>query len=242
MKLSPNREEKINRSAYGILVVSGLCFAADLSIWHWSIHHTSIANSTLLTNLAPVFIVLGAWLFLGEKASRFLLASIAVAVAGAALLVIESLSSSQRNILGDSTALIAAIFYAGYIVAMKRARGEVSTPAAMFWSGVASAPAMAAAGLFAGEDFSPETPRGWLVLAALALVSHVGGQGLIAAGLAHLPASFSGVTLLWQPVVAAVLAAMFLGERITTVQLAGGVVVLLGIYLAQRSLKPGKTR
>jgi drug/metabolite transporter (DMT)-like permease len=72
------------------------------------------------------------------------------------------------------------------------------------------------------------------VLAALALISHAAGQGLIAYALAHLPAAFSSVSLLFQPVMAALFAWAVLAEPLAPLQIAGGMVVLLGIYLARR--------
>lgn len=68
----------------------------------------------------------------------------------------------------------------------------------------------------------------------LALVSHVGGQGLIAYALAYLPAAFSSLTLLLQPAVAALLAWLLLGESLGAPQAAGGAIVLLGILVARR--------
>jgi drug/metabolite transporter (DMT)-like permease len=88
--------------------------------------------------------------------------------------------------------------------------------------------------LAAGEPMLPATAHGWLVLVGLALVSHAAGQGLIAYALAHLPAAFSSVSLLFQPVMAALFAWLLLAEPLVAVQVAGGVVVLLGIWLARR--------
>jgi drug/metabolite transporter (DMT)-like permease len=72
------------------------------------------------------------------------------------------------------------------------------------------------------------------VVLGLALVSHAAGQGLIAYALAHLPAAFSSVGLLLQPVVAALFAWLLLAEPLAALQVAGGMVVLAGIYLARR--------
>ena len=72
------------------------------------------------------------------------------------------------------------------------------------------------------------------ILAGLALVSHAAGQGLIAYALASLPAAFSSVSLLFQPVVAALFAWVLLSESLVPLQVVGGLVVLLGIYLARR--------
>jgi drug/metabolite transporter (DMT)-like permease len=80
----------------------------------------------------------------------------------------------------------------------------------------------------------PSSAWGWGVLFGLALVSHALGQGLIAYALAHLPAAFSSVSLLFQPVMAAAFAWVLLSEPLVPLQMAGGLVVLLGIYLARK--------
>jgi drug/metabolite transporter (DMT)-like permease len=76
-------------------------------------------------------------------------------------------------------------------------------------------------------------------LIALALVSHIGGQGLIAFALAHLPAAFSSVSLLLQPVLATVFAWLLLSEQLSPSQALGGALVLAGIMIARRESRPG---
>jgi drug/metabolite transporter (DMT)-like permease len=78
------------------------------------------------------------------------------------------------------------------------------------------------------------------MLFGLALISHAGGQGLIAYALAHLPAAFSSVSLLFQPVMAALFAWLLLAEGVVPLQVAGGLVVLVGIYLARRGSGAGQ--
>jgi drug/metabolite transporter (DMT)-like permease len=90
------------------------------------------------------------------------------------------------------------------------------------------------AALASGEATLPATASGWWILIGLALVSHAAGQGLIAYSLAHLPAAFSSVSLLFQPVMAALFAWVLLSEALVPLQMAGGVIVLAGIYLARR--------
>ena len=86
--------------------------------------------------------------------------------------------------------------------------------------------------LASGERFVPFTAHGWLLLAGLALISQVAGQSLIAYALAHLPGTFASVALLMQAVMAAVLAWLLLGEALTALAIAGGVLVLIGIRIA----------
>ena len=102
----------------------------------------------------------------------------------------------------------------------------------MAWSGVVSAPALCLVAWLSGEKMLPDTAHGWWVVAGLAVISHVGGQSLIAYGFGHLSASLSSVSLLWQPVVAAVLAWIFLSEKLGWLQAVGGIVTLAGIAVA----------
>ena len=52
------------------LTLAGLFFSCDLAVWHWSIKLTSVANSTLLANAAPIFVTFGAFFLFGEKFSN----------------------------------------------------------------------------------------------------------------------------------------------------------------------------
>jgi len=79
-----------------------------------------------------------------------------------------------------------------------------------------------------------QSPRGWLVLLGLAVIPQVMGQSLIAYAMAHLPASLSALSLLVQPVFAAMYALLILGEGMGAMQMAGGAIVLAGIYLWRR--------
>lgn len=219
---------------YRRLVAAGLFFAGDLAVWHWSITFTSVANATLLANFAPVFVTLGAWLFFGQRFSATFLAGMATALAGATVLMGDSVRLSARHLFGDSLGLITAVFYAGYLLAVKALRAEFSTATVMTWSGAVTGAALLLITVLSGEGLIARTAYGWSILAALAWISHAGGQSLIAWALAHLPAPFSSVSLLLQPVTAAVLAWILLGEPLGLWQGVGGVVVLAGIVLARR--------
>lgn len=220
---------------FGLLALAGLLFTGDLAIWHWSLQFTSVANSTLLANFAPLFVTLGAWLFFSETITAVFLVAMTLALGGASLLVWDTLEFKAGHLLGDTLALAAAVFYAGYLLCVKRLRRSFSTAAIMAWSGLVSCAGFWLVGVASQERLLPMHERNWAVLVALALVSHVGGQTLIAYALGHLPASFSAVNLLLQPVVAAAVAWVVLSEPLSELQAMGGVVVLAGIALAGRA-------
>ena len=79
------------------LSAAGFFFAGDLAFWHWSIRYTSVANATLLSNAAPIFVTLASWLIFGERFSRLFLVGLAVAMAGAVILMGNSLTIGRRD-------------------------------------------------------------------------------------------------------------------------------------------------
>ena len=167
-----------------VLVVAGLFFAGDLALWHWSIRFTSVANATLLANFAPIFVTLAGYLLFAQRFSRQFLLGMALAMAGAGILMGQSLAFDPAHVLGDALGLTTAMFYAGYIVTVSRLRARLSTATIMAWSGLVTCVALLTMALLLGETLLPVTPRGWGVLFGLALVSHAGGQSLIAVALA----------------------------------------------------------
>jgi drug/metabolite transporter (DMT)-like permease len=216
------------------LVLAGLFFAADLGVWHLSIVYTSVANSTLEANLAPIFVTLGAWLLWRARVTRLFLGALVMTLAGAVLLVGPNVQLGGRSLLGDALGVLTAMFYAGYMLSLKSATGTASTARIMAINTTVAAIALLPYALLTTDAMLPQGVHGWLVLAALALIAQVAGQSLIAFGFSHLPASFSSVSLLLQPVLAALYAWAILGEGMGAVQMAGGAIVLAGIYLARR--------
>ncbi|MBF5095526.1 DMT family transporter [Azospirillum sp. INR13] len=219
---------------YGRLSLAGLCFAGDLAVWHTSIRYTSVANATLLANFAPLFVAPAAWFLFKERITGRFVLGMLLALGGAVVLMGQSFQLSADHLFGDALGLLTAVFYAGYILSVGHLRAEFSTATIMTWSGVITAAVLLPLGLYDGEAMLPATAAGWLVLAGLALFSHAGGQSLIAYALAHLPASFSSVSLLLQPAAAAILAWVLLNEPLGTLQAVGAAVILMGILMARR--------
>jgi len=217
------------------LALAGLFFAADLGVWHFSILYTSVANSTVLANLAPIFVTLAGWVFFRHTVSRTFLAGMATAIAGMFILVGPNFGIGGTRLLGDALGALTAVFYAGYFLSIKSARDAGATTARlMAWSTTITTVVLLPIALASPQPFLPQAANGWLVLLGLALVSQILGQGLIAYAFAHLPASLSSVSLLIQPVMAALFAWVLFGEAVGTMQFVGGAVVLAGIWLARR--------
>jgi drug/metabolite transporter (DMT)-like permease len=213
----------------------GLFLAADLATWHLSLHLTSVANSTLLVNVAPIFVTLFSWLVLRQRIRSGFLVGLAVALAGIVVLKGGPGALGGGNIKGDGLAVLAAAFYAGYILLLGRVRKTYATTIIMVWSTVSAAAFTGVLTWFVEPAFMAVTIAGWAILIGLAWVSQAAGQSLITFALAWLPPTLSSLTLLLQPVVASVLAWLLLNEPLTGAQIAGGAIVLTGIVLARRA-------
>ena len=218
-----------------LMIGAGLLFAGDLAVWHWSIVLTSVANATLLANLAPIFVTLAVWLVWRRRPGGLFLTGLAVALAGTVTLLGGDFSLGGKALVGDFLGVVTAMFYAGYQLAVTRLRSRASTASIMAWSGLFTAAALLPLALISGEQILPATALGWWKLIGLALISQAAGQSLIAYAMAHLPATFSSVGLLLQPVMAALFAWVLLGEALGWVAIAGGVAVLAGIAITHRA-------
>jgi drug/metabolite transporter (DMT)-like permease len=232
------RRKPYNAAEYRALILAGVFFAGDLVFWHWSVRLTSVANATLLANFAPIFVVLGAWLLFRDRVGILFVAGLIVALAGTVLIVGSSFAFRVDHLSGDLLGLITAVFFAAYILAIKRLRANFSVATIMAWSASVTSLALLPIALASGESLQPSTLYGWLVLAGLGLVSHAGGQSLIAYALAHMPVQLSSLGLLLEPVMATLFAWLLLHEALGGLQALGGALVLGGIFIAQRQRPP----
>jgi drug/metabolite transporter (DMT)-like permease len=226
------RPHTTTRSDLRLMALAGFCFAADLGVWHWSIVLTSVANATLLANVAPIFVTLAAWVVLRRAPRAQFLTGLAISIAGMFMLLGGDYGSA---LVGDVLGLVTALFYAGYQLTVTRARRTLSTARIMAVSATVTALILLPVALFSGERFVPGSTEGWLVLVALAVIAHAAGQSLIAYAMAQLSATFTSMGLLLQPVIAAVLGWTLLGEALTASAIAGAVLMLVGIRVAHLS-------
>lgn len=224
----------------------GFLFAGDFAVWHVSFDHTSVANSTLLASFQIVVVSVFAWWFWKEQISRLFVIGAVVAMSGLVLLLYSSgtrppVREGGIPLLGDALGVATAIFYGSYLLTIKRYRRDLPAPTLMFWGGIIAAAFLVPVVIVwhavwgnSGGHFFPTSWVGWLPLIGVGVISHAGGQGLIAYALAGLPASVASMALLLQPVCTAFLGAALLGQELGGLQIIAATVVLFGLALAIR--------
>ena len=162
-------------------------------------------------------------------------AGMAIAMVGTVVLMQTSVVLGGRHLWGDAFGLVTGLFYGAYLLTIQRLRTAYDTIASMAYAIPICAAAVLIVSILNGERLLASTTTGWMVVVCLALVSQVFGQSLIAYGLAQLPVTFASVSLLVQPLMAALWAWLFLAEPLGPVQALGAVVILTGIWIARRS-------
>ena len=234
-------EMRLDKLAVLMAAAGGMCFGVDIALFHLAVDKTTAVNATLMSNCAPIFVAFAAWTIFRERFNWVFVVGLALTLAGvAALASAENMtqrasqaSTHSHSLVGDTLALVSAIFYAGYQLCIKRARRTMATATTMAISASASSVVLIVASVLLGERVAPTAAVGWAIIIALATFVQVGGQCVIVWAMGRLPVSFSSVGLLFQPVVVAALGWMLLGETLGPFHAAGAAAVLTGIYLAR---------
>lgn len=223
-----------DRQALLFVVLAGVSLGADLVAWHWCLQMTSVAAATMMGNTAPIWVTLIGFLFFRERFAKAFLIGMAVAMIGVWLLLTGNGKSLEiHDGVVFALGMITAITYAGYLRGSKEARRSLTTSQVMFWGSLSATVLLIPIALLTEDQFIPSNLHGWAVVIGLSMLSQVLGQTLINWSLAHLPAAFSSVTLLINPVSSAFFAWILLDETLFPLQILGGGIVLAGIWLAK---------
>ena len=227
-----------DRRAVALALAGGVFFAFDLLLFNAAVLRTSAATAVLLGNNAPIFVGLGTWLFFSKRPRAAFWIGLALALAGCAFIVFADVSARGANLPGNATgdllALSAAVFWAAYMLTTERVRTEMDTLTFNTVAIAASVLTLLVVCLALGVPLRGYSAKTWTALIALGLVSQVASYYALVYALGHLPATVTSVAVIGQVPLAALLAAALLGEPLSGVQLAGGVVVLAGIYVVSR--------
>ena len=222
---------KLSPTDIGLLVTSGIAFSGSLNLWAWSLTQTSVANSTLLNNMMPIFTTIGAWVFLREAFSPRFLVGMCIAIFGAIWIGLEDLQITN-GLIGDEAALGAALLAAINILSVEQLRKRFDTFWIMLWTSLIGSLFTLLILLAINEQFFPKTLVGWAAVILLATLSQALGQGLLTYSLKKFSAGFVAVSMLSIPLIAALLAMVIFGERLTVLNWCAFGVVLFGMYIS----------
>jgi drug/metabolite transporter (DMT)-like permease len=225
------------RKMLWMVIVSGLLLSVNTLLWNTAAGITTAANAALLTNIAPIWVGVGAMLLLGERLNPGYWLGTIVAMGGVVLVVgLDALWGTQIN-RGDALLLIESVGYAAYQLITKRVREEVDNLTYLWISSAVGALCLVSFTLLLRHPLVGYSVQSYLALLGLALLSHICGWLLISYAFGMLRASLVSVCLLGQPIITAVVALPILGEIPSRWDVVGGAVTLIGIYIVHRSIE-----
>lgn len=226
-----------------LLGLSGMMLALHFLLWMGSLKFTSVASSTMIMALEPVFIMLGAYVLYKEKSSASAMLGLAIAIFGVAFIGWGDIGLSSDNVKGDllsigGTAAVAAHMLLGQKLVARMPSYLYSL--IVFLSASAS---FAVYNLLSGITFFGYPPKEWGIFLLLAIVPTVFGHILFNWLLQYASATTVSMSILGEPVGASLLAYLLLGEQLTGLQWAGGLLVMggLAVYLYTGRKKGLKT-
>ncbi|MHA7942291.1 DMT family transporter [Formosa sp. 3Alg 14/1] len=209
----------------------GVVFGLDVGVWNIAIQESSATQATLLTNLSPVWVGIGAFLFLKDKPLRNFWIGTVIAIIGMITLVGFQFFIKLDFDLAFFFAILSGMLYAVYMLTSKFVLEETDVLSFMTISVVSSAIALGLLSFAMGEPFSGFSNTGWGVLVIQGLVCQLLAWLLISYATKYMRATRVSVSLLGQAILASILAWIFLDETITLQMVIGGIILLFGIRI-----------
>ena len=226
--------EPISAGTVAPLVLSAAFLAAHFGFWIASLQHTTVVTAVVLMATQPLIVGIAAPLLLGEAVDRRVWLALGVALAGTAAMAIEDVGEALGTVAGDLYAVLGGIFAAGYLMVGRYARPGTSWLRYVGTVYPIAAAFLLASALVAGDSFTGYSTKTLLMIGLLALGPQLIGHSAINWALGFVPVMLVAMAILVEPVGSTILAALILDEPPSGVEMAGGALVLVGVYLALR--------
>ncbi|MBN2340218.1 MAG: DMT family transporter [Deltaproteobacteria bacterium] len=219
-------------------LIAGTLFFFDLWSWHNAISLVGPGIATLLGNFQVFFVAFFALLFLKEQLRFTFIISIPLALFGVYLIVQNTGGEKSANIFGAGLALFAAACYGVFILVMRKAQSfeqKISADMNLLYMTLCACGLFALAMLSRGESFALSSPKMFFALLANGFFPHVVGWAIISRCLPLVKASVAGITLLLQSVLTFVWEVVVFRESFSFLQVAGGLLAIIAIYLGSKA-------
>lgn len=221
----------LTRRDWLFTIIAGAFLAFHFILWFESLQYTSVASSTVLVTLQPLFAFVGAYFFFGERFTVKAIMGALIAIAGSVLISWGDFKISGMAFWGDMLALIACALVTAYLLFGQDVRKRLSIVTYTFILYTISALILFLYVLIKGESFGPYPSEEWIYFILLAILPTLLGHSLFNWSLKWISTTFISMAILFEPVGATVLAYFVLDEKVRLTQVAGGSIVLIGLAL-----------
>lgn len=222
-----------------LLAAAAVFYMGDLWVWHQSIKWIGPGLATLLAAFQVFILTTVGVVFYKEAASWRLFVAVPLALLGLMLLVgVDWSILAPEKRAGVWLGLATAVFYAGYLLSLRKARASAANHSAAGDLAVVSlgtAVLLGAVSFPMGESLAVTTVWNGTWLTAYAVLSQVIAWVLISSSLPFVPASRAGLLLLLQPTLSFVWDIVFFERAVAPHEAAGAVITLFAIWLGSQT-------
>lgn len=215
-----------------LAVLSGLFFSLDLACWHVALHHTEVVTASLFTNMMPVFMPLLIWVVYSQAPDWRFMIAVGIAILGAAIVTGEGFTLDHSSLKGNILAILAAFFYACYILVVSKLRKFMPVAKVMTWTTFFCSLFMLLFSILADEKIIPSTLNDWIGILALAFLVQSGGQVLLTYAMGYLSEQMISLLVLLSTFVSGIAGWLVFNEAISLIQFTGAVIVIGAIIYA----------
>lgn len=242
----------LSRRQWLLIILSGVFLGVHFVSWITSLSLTSVATSVVLVTTTPLWVGLFSPLVLRERISKAVAVGLVVALVGGILvglsescaLTAGGLACSTQGgeggssaALGSLLALAGAMTAAAYLFVGRTLRPSLSLIGYISTVYGVAAVTLVIMALLSGQPLFGFSPQTYLFFAALAVFPQLLGHSSFNYSLKYLSAAFVSVALLGEPIGSTILAMVVLKEIPTTLEVVGGIIILIGIFIATRTEK-----
>ena len=226
-----------------LIALAGICLAVHFTAWVSSLQHTTVLVSVVIVSTGPIWVAILEVIVLHARLSRLVALGLVVALLGGVIIGIpldsalnaaQSAQDLQATVRGALLALLGALSVSVYMLIGRVLRVKLPViPYVWLVYGAASVCSLAVIGL-TSTPVSGFHPRGYLVLLAMGLIPQLLGHSSLNYLLEYFPAAMVSMFSQLEPIGSAILAALLFGELPPGKQVAGSLIIIIGVILASR--------
>ncbi len=231
---------KKSKKVWLLCILSGAFLASHFLLWFESLNYTSVASSTVLVTLQPLFAFIGGYFFFGEKVRFLALSGGLLAIAGSFVIGWGDFQVGGMALWGDFLALMGAVTVTGYWLVGQYVRQHMSSFAYTLVVYTATSVILVAYDLALGYSLVGYPAADWGWFFCLALFPTLLGHSIFNWIIKWLNTTTISMGILGEPIGTAILAYFILGEVVTPPQWIGGLIIIAGIYVFIRFNQPAK--
>lgn len=210
-------------------LVSGIFLAFHFILWFESLRYTSVASSTVLVTMQPLFAFVGAFFLFKERVTHGVLVSVIMAITGSVIIGAGDFIGEGKALYGDVLALISCALITAYFLIGQILRRKVGLTAYTFTVYSMSAAVLGVYVWVKNESFGPYPAAEWGIFLLLAIIPTLFGHSLLNWALGWVSSTTISVAILFEPVGASVFAYYLFHEQISFTQAIGSALILFGL-------------